>query len=75
MARPVGRIKSTTNLWQQLPVPLTEAYRTTSDGLTVTVALPEVRLAFATPEGEAASGAKQPSAVVVFQTSKRKGKV
>lgn len=73
IARPQGAKLRVEWLTGELGVPFVEAYRLVSDHLAVTIALPDVRVAFDPPPGtpprelEKFHGAKQPSVVVTFE--------
>lgn len=77
VARPEGRKLRVEWLTGELPPPFhLEAYRLVSEHLVVTIAPPDVRLAFDPPpwlpprELEKFRGAKQPSVVVVFERNR-----
>lgn len=75
IARPEGRVVQSQSLWNSFPPPLTEAFETVSEGLSVTQVFVEGRLPFDGPEGPAGgypnhrreTGAMQPSAVTIFE--------
>lgn len=65
--RPEGAPLGSEFLWRRHPEPLGNGVRFWSDGLQVTVLFVSGRLAFDSPGETQKAGAKQPSALVVFE--------